>query len=40
MIDALARDYEAMAAMIFGDIPRLDEVLENTRRLEQIVNGI
>jgi hypothetical protein len=28
-----------MAAMIFGDIPRLDEVLENTRRLEQIVNG-
>lgn len=40
MKDALARDYEAMAAMIFGDIPRLDEVLENTRRLEQIVNGI
>lgn len=40
MKDALARDYEAMAAMIFGDIPRLDEVLENTRRLEQIVNGV
>ena len=39
MKDALERDYEAMAAMVFGDIPRLEAVLDNTRRLEQIVNG-
>jgi hypothetical protein len=38
MRGALARDYEAMAAMIFGDIPRLDAVLASVERLEQIVS--
>jgi hypothetical protein len=39
MLDALARDYEAMAGMVFGAVPRLDDVLASTQRLEQIVNG-
>ncbi len=39
MRDALARDYEAMAGMVFGEIPRLEAVLESAERFEQIVNG-
>lgn len=39
MRDALARDYEAMSGMIFGEIPPLDAVLASAGRLEQIVNG-
>jgi hypothetical protein len=39
MRDALERDYEAMAGMVFGEIPRLDAVLDSAGRLEQIVNG-
>lgn len=39
MRDALARDYEAMAGMVFGGIPRLEAVLESAERFEQIVNG-
>ena len=27
MLDTLARDYEAMAGMVFGEVPRLDAVL-------------
>lgn len=38
MRDALAKDYEAMAGMVFGDIPRLEAVLESAERFEQIVN--
>jgi hypothetical protein len=39
MRDALAKDYEAMAGMVFGEIPRLDAVLDSAERFEQIVNG-
>jgi hypothetical protein len=39
MRDALERDYKAMAGMIFGEIPRLDAVLDSAERFEQIVNG-
>lgn len=38
MRDALARDYEAMAGMIFGDIPQLEAVMGSAERFEQIVN--
>lgn len=38
MRDALARDYEAMAGMVFGEIPRLDDVLSTAERFEQLVN--
>jgi hypothetical protein len=38
MRDALARDYEAMAGMVFGEIPALDTVLASVRRFEQIAN--
>lgn len=36
---ALERDYEAMAGMVFGEVPRLDVVLDSAERFEQIVNG-
>lgn len=39
MRDALEKDYEAMAGMVFGNVPSLDVVLASTERLEQIVNG-
>ena len=39
MRDALEKDYEAMAGMVFGDVPRLDAVLESAARFEQIVNA-
>lgn len=39
MRDALERDYEAMAGMVFGDVPPLDAVLDSAERFEQIVNG-
>ena len=39
MRDALKRDYEAMAGMVFGEIPPLDVVLESVERFEQRVNG-
>ncbi len=38
MRDALARDYEAMAAMVFGKAPPLDAVLANVQQLEKIIN--
>ncbi|WP_420993006.1 nucleotidyl transferase AbiEii/AbiGii toxin family protein [Cupriavidus sp. 30B13] len=40
MRDTLARDYAAMAGMVFGDAPEFDMVLEATDRLEQAVNVI
>ena len=39
MRDALARDYEAMSGMIFGEIPKFDAVLTSVEKIEQIVNG-
>ena len=39
MVDALRRDYVAMAAMIFGDVPAFDAVLATVGRLEAIING-
>jgi hypothetical protein len=38
MRDALARDYDAMAGMVFGDVPALDAVLASVQRFEQIAN--
>lgn len=38
MVDALKRDYHAMAGMIFGEVPEFAEVLEATRQLEQAIN--
>jgi hypothetical protein len=36
---ALEKDYEAMAGMVFGNIPPFDAVLRSAERFEQIVNG-
>jgi len=40
MRDALARDYAAMAGMVFGNAPAFDAVLDAAARLEQAVNVI
>lgn len=39
MRDSLVKDYEAMAGMVFGDVPPIDAVLESARRFERILNG-
>ena len=39
MLDALARDYAAMRAMIFGTPPTFDAVLDSVRRIDALVNG-
>lgn len=39
MRDALAKDYEAMAGMIFGDVPSLEAVLASIEALNNIVNS-
>ncbi|MCV0029245.1 nucleotidyl transferase AbiEii/AbiGii toxin family protein [Pseudomonas aeruginosa] len=39
MREALEKDYEAMAGMVFGDVPPLDAVLRSAEHFEQIVNG-
>ena len=39
MIDALARDYENMAPMIFGDPPRFEDILTSMAAIEQAVNN-
>lgn len=39
MHDALSKDYEAMAGMVFGEVPKLDAVLSSINRLEKIVNS-
>ena len=39
MREALRKDYEAMAGMIFDDVPPLDAVLHSAEHFEQIVNG-
>jgi hypothetical protein len=38
MREALARDYDAMAGMVFGEVPALDAVLASVQRVEQIAN--
>ncbi|MDO8778943.1 MAG: nucleotidyl transferase AbiEii/AbiGii toxin family protein [Burkholderiaceae bacterium] len=39
MRDAIAKDYEAMAGMIFGYVPTLEEVLASFEALNNIVNS-
>ena len=39
MRDALAKDYEAMAGMIFGYVPTLEDVLASVEALNNIVNS-
>ncbi|UVK49732.1 nucleotidyl transferase AbiEii/AbiGii toxin family protein (plasmid) [Mesorhizobium sp. AR02] len=39
MVDALRRDYVAMAAMIFGPVPNFNLVLESVRQLETLLNA-
>lgn len=40
MREAFQRDYAAMAGMVFGTIPRFDDVLNSTEQFERLVNGI
>ena len=37
---ALSRDYEAMAGMVFGEVPKLEEVLVSIEQFEQTVNRV
>ena len=39
MRDALAKDYEAMAGMVFGVVPSLNDVLGSVQRLEEAINA-
>ncbi|MGO4869171.1 MAG: nucleotidyl transferase AbiEii/AbiGii toxin family protein [Roseiarcus sp.] len=39
MVDALRRDYGAMAAMLFGPAPEFDQVLKSVARLETLLNA-
>jgi hypothetical protein len=39
MQDALAKDYEAMTGMVFGQVPSLSQVFESVGRLERAING-
>lgn len=39
MREALAKDYEAMTGMVFGDVPTLSRVLESVEALEIAVSG-
>lgn len=39
MREALEKDYDAMAGMVFDDVPPLDAVLRSAEHFEQIVNG-
>jgi len=39
MREALARDYEAMVGMVFGDTPPLDDVLQGIAALERTINA-
>ena len=38
MRDALRADYAAMAGMIFGAVPTLDEVLATVEQVEAAIN--
>src|SRR5690606_36226634 len=39
MRDALAREYQAMVRMVFGEPPSLDDVLEGVAAVERTVNA-
>jgi Nucleotidyl transferase AbiEii toxin, Type IV TA system len=39
MLDVLRRDYEAMAGMIFGTVPRIDDIFAVISEFEQRLNG-
>ncbi len=39
MCQMLKRDYQAMAGMIFGDVPKFTDILEVIMELEQQVNS-
>jgi hypothetical protein len=39
MIDALKRDYEQTVAMIFGEPPKFDAILESLGSLETKINA-
>ncbi len=40
MRDALARDYAAMAGMVFGVVPSLGDVLASVQHLEALINAV
>ena len=39
MREALAKDYEAMAGMVFGAVPSVDDVLGSAQHLEEAINA-
>lgn len=39
MRDQLRRDYERMSAMIFGEIPKFEDVMGSIAELEKFVNS-
>ena len=39
-LDALRRDYEAMSAMIFGEVPEWNDIVQELGRLEVRINGL
>ena len=39
MIDPLGRDYANMTAMIFGEAPMFEDILESVDRVERIINS-
>lgn len=40
MRDSLAKDYEAMAGMVFGAVPPLSDVLASVQHLEEAINAV
>jgi hypothetical protein len=38
MLDPLRRDYEAMAVMMFGEVPSFEKVLESVDHAEERLN--
>jgi hypothetical protein len=40
MLDLLRKDYEAMATMIFGEVPSFEAVLESVARAEEQLNAV
>jgi len=38
-IDGLRKDYDAMQAMIFGESPKWDKIIQELKRLEDSING-
>lgn len=40
MYDGLKRDYEAMQAMIFGEAPAFDAIVESVADVEKLINAV